>query len=507
MPDAPNPVDVKPAGPDCCLDLPPDTACDVLDFKYRLTHDTLVREGDRQISVPVEVVITARLERCPGPMVLGDLVYTTTLLPGEKVRLYTTDRKSQFLYDSESKVSYRNQYASEERTFLASMSHDLSNFHVKDSVSTSSSGSSGGGSGGVFGVIGAVLTGGLSLIGGSHNGGTTSDFVHELSEHAEASSHRAESATRAVSSVSVGEVLTRNHSQGESEDHFESSSREFSNPNRCHAVTYSFYQVNKTQTVRFTLMSVNRRVQDPIGRVSIDKVGKAFVGATSVVPHLVLSTAKDRLEQESVDRRSDVQAAASQTMKEQVLAGKMSADQADKAHEEINRQSEVGRQKMGDEILGDRPIIATDVSDIAALAKLVGFAGGTFGKFGPQLPAPATDTGPRPWPEDVRQQALDQVAEDLIKAGLLDPNSLAVAPGMQKQVSFEKRSSLPTGGVIVKGCLDECSTCEPELGKLYELEVARATLENALLQKQIDLLEKSHEYRCCPADEAVPAPA
>ena len=61
--------------------------------------------------------------------------------------------------------------------------------------------------------------------------------------------------------------------------------------------------------------------------------------------------------------------------------------------------------------------------------------------------------------------------------------------------------------MIVKGCLDECSTCEPELGKLYELEVARATLENALLQKQIDLLEKSHEYRCCPADEAVPAPA
>ena len=32
----------------------------------------------------------------------------------------------------------------------------------------------------------------------------------------------------------------RTHSQGESEDHFESSSREFSNPNRCHGVTYSW---------------------------------------------------------------------------------------------------------------------------------------------------------------------------------------------------------------------------------------------------------------------------
>jgi len=503
MPHGPDPADVKHVGPDCCLDLPPDTACDVLDFKYRLTHQTTVRVGDRSINVPVEVVITARLERCPGPMVLGDLVHTTTLMPGEKVRLFTTDRKSQFVYDSSSKVSYRNQYASEERTFLASVSHDLSNFHIKDTTSSSGSvGSSGGGLGGVFGAIGAILTGGLSLIGGSHSGGTTSDFMHELSEHAEASSHRAESATRAVSSVSIGEVQTRNHSQGESEDHFESSSREFSNPNRCHAITFSFYQVNKTQTVRFTLVSVNRRVLDPIGRVSIDQAGKAFVGATSVVPHLVLSTDKERLEQESVDRRSGILSAASGQMLGQVASRRMLAEQIEKLREELGRER-MGPSKKG----GDPPIIASDVSDIAALAKVVGFSGGSFGAFGPQSGAGATDTIERPWPDPIRQQALDQVAEDLIKAGILDPNSLKVSPGMKKELSFERRSSLPTGGVIVKGCLDDCNVCEPELGKLYELEVARKTLENALLQKQIDLLDKSQEYRCCPEDEPTAAPA
>jgi hypothetical protein len=498
MQDGPDPIDVKPAGPDCCLDLAPDTACDVLDFKYRLTHDAVVREADRAITVPVEVVITARLERCTGPMVLGDLVYTTTLLPGEKVRLFSSDRKSQFVYDSSSKVSYRNQYASEEQTFLASMSHDLSNFHMTDKVSTSSSGGGGGG-GGLFDVIGAVLTGGLSLIGGKHNGGTTSDFVHELSEHAESSSHRAESATRAVSSVSMGEVQTRNHSQGESEDHFESSSREFSNPNRCHAITFSFYQVNKTQTIKFSLLSVNRRVADPVGRVSIDKVPR-LIRSVSAIPSLVQASDPDRLEKESNDRRSDTQAATSEKMKEQVSSGKMSGDQADKLKEDI-------RQSMGGPLGGDQPIHADDVSDIAAFAKVVGFSGGSFGSSGPQLPAGTPDAPQTPWPDPVRQQALDQVAEDLIKAGILDPNSLAVAPGMQKETSFEKHSSLPTGGVIVKGCLDECDVCEPELGKLYELEVARRTLENALLQKQIDLLEKSHEYRCCPEDEAEPAPA
>ena len=47
---------------------------------------------------------------------------------------------------------------------------------------------------------------------------------------------------------------------------------------------------------------------------------------------------------------------------------------------------------------------------------------------------------------------------------------------------------------------------EPELGDLYQLEVKRRALENQLLEKQIALLEKSHEYRCCPEDEAEPVP-
>lgn len=51
--------------------------------------------------------------------------------------------------------------------------------------------------------------------------------------------------------------------------------------------------------------------------------------------------------------------------------------------------------------------------------------------------------------------------------------------------------SLPTGGVIVKGCLDECDVCEPIVKE-------RLQLENDLLRKQIELLEKTQEYRCCP---------
>jgi len=55
--------------------------------------------------------------------------------------------------------------------------------------------------------------------------------------------------------------------------------------------------------------------------------------------------------------------------------------------------------------------------------------------------------------------------------------------------------------VIVKGCLDTCSICEPEVEKKIQYELDRMDLENQLLKRQIDLLEKSQEYRCCPGKE------
>ncbi len=55
---------------------------------------------------------------------------------------------------------------------------------------------------------------------------------------------------------------------------------------------------------------------------------------------------------------------------------------------------------------------------------------------------------------------------------------------------------------MVKGCLDRCNTCEESRQKSIELDLVRKNLENKLLEKQIELLEKSQEYRCCPVGEA-----
>ena len=84
---------------------------------------------------------------------------------------------------------------------------------------------------------------GGSASAGSYDANSTSQLSHALSQHAESLQQHMEVSTRAAASTSIGEVATRTHQQGESEDQYESASRTFSNPNHCHAVTFLFYRI------------------------------------------------------------------------------------------------------------------------------------------------------------------------------------------------------------------------------------------------------------------------
>src|SRR6185436_3924327 len=93
-------------------------------------------------------------------------------------------------------------------------------------------------------------------------------YLNQQKTHVQSAASQSVNSTRKAHSVSIGEVSSRTHIEGESEDHFEASSREFSNPNKCHAVTFLFYRLNKKQVVKFELEAIERRVIDPAAPIS-----------------------------------------------------------------------------------------------------------------------------------------------------------------------------------------------------------------------------------------------
>jgi hypothetical protein len=422
--------------PPCCPELKPSDNCDVLDFHYRQVYPVIVR--DKPLSV--EVIIHARLTRCTGPLTLGDLVYSTTLFPGEKVRLFTTDRRSRFTFDSTTKLSYRTEQTHEEQFYMSSMHDFMSDLESSDRrSSTSTSQSHSDGHAGTGNFLETLFNGPSVNMSGNHNSSSTNEFLRELNQHAKASDHRSEEGTRTASSVSIGEVETRAHSEGESQDHFESSSREFSNPNKCRAITFFFYRINKTQTVKFTLEAINRRVIDPAANTRVVNNPPLSRGEVSVIPAAVLATDPKRIEIQNVARQS-------------VLA---------------DRQAGLRTASFN----AAAPTFAPSVSDV------------------------------KPLPPDVRAEALKAADQDLVKAGLLDKVGGEVSKSKVTEISFERTFHLPTAGVLVRGCLDECDICEDARKKEIELDLERKKLENELLNRQIELMDKDQQHRCCPAGE------
>ncbi|HMK60925.1 MAG TPA: hypothetical protein VK452_07245 [Dissulfurispiraceae bacterium] len=361
-------------------------------------------------------------------------MYSTTLLPGEKVQLYSSDRHTRFSFDSETKLSYRTETTSEESYYAAGMAHGMSNLSLLDTTNTSSSFSSssvsGGGGAGID--LGFVSIGG-SASGGSYDANSASSLARSLSQHAESLQQHMEVSTRAAASTSIGEVATRTHQQSESEDQYESASRTFSNPNHCHAITFLFYRINKCQTVKFELVSIDRRVDDPLAPTGVTLNAPKPLTGVGVLSSRVLATSSNRL---------DVATRALQS-------------------------------------------VAVEQGSTAAAT---GLLARTLTNIGQQAPIHV----------NIRKAALQAIDQDLVNEGLLDKVGGQVSPVAQASLGWERTMSLPTPGVLVKGCLDNCDICEPELKTLMDLEATRKDLENQLLKKQIDLLEKSQEYRCCP---------
>jgi hypothetical protein len=380
-------------------------------------------------------------------MALGELAYSTTLLPGEKVKLFTSDRRSRFSFDSESKLSYRSEQMSEEQYRMSALRAFMADEQVvdrgRDKSTERNNWTFHGDASGSYYLIGASADANAN---GSYNGESTRDYLREHTAHASMSDRQSVEATRKAHSVSIGEVSTRSHVEGESEDHFESSSREFKNPNDCHAITFLFYRINKTETIKFDLVAIERRVLDPVAPTPVPGNPFTRVGQIATIPQEVPATNANRLEVETRGLQS-----------EQLYA------QAGAAQ------------------------------------------GGQFTRFGGAavaLAQPAIEVGTQiPLAAPLRRAALAEVDRQLVAQRLIDRETGLVSKQAVQEFHFERKTSLPTAGVIVKSCLDDCDICEENVKTRHELELEHMKLENDLLKKQIDLLDKSQEYRCCPDGE------
>lgn len=422
---------------DCCPPLEPCDVCDYLDFTFRLPFFS-PNSPAGTARVPIVIVLRFRLTRCSGPLSLGDIAYSITLLPGESVRLFTSDRHSRFSFDSETDLSYRQQTTSEESMFMAGMANAVSNVNVNDQAgSTSTFHSSAVGGGGGLGIDLGFFSIGGSASGSSYDSKATSAFAQNLSQHADSSSRNMEISTRAASSTSIGEVSTRTHSEGDSEDQYESSSRTFVNPNRCHALTYLFYKLNKCQILKWELIGIERIVLDPNAPTDVQLNNPPPFNGVTVIPDGIIATS---------DKRADVQ---------QNAAAALASEQS-----------------------------SLRLFNAALFTAAAGSGAVTAA---------------------ARDAALKAADAELIKEGLLTKDG-QVSPQAATLFNWEREIALPTAGIIVKGCLDECDTCEPALTREIELDLQRQELENQLLKRQIELLDKAQEYRCCPdGDEPEPS--
>ena len=417
-------------GVPCCPEVNNEPSCNILDFVYRLGHRVSVNNRNHEVEVSFHI----RYEICRGPLELGNLSYSTTLLPGEKVRLFTMDRRSRFSFDTESSLSYRHVQAHEEQYYMSAISKSLSDITVSDqAISRSRFQSEFEQSGSSSGAIASLFSGKSVRSRGTYDAASTSTFLRELRRHAETSHQSAVQATRASSSVSVGEVQSRTHAEGETESHFESSSRMFSNPNKCHAVTYYFYQLNQKQTIKFYIKSVQRRIIRRNADTLVAKLPTPNPARLSVIPTSILATNPERLQLENREIESNVSSPELAQSFQNQLSFPVAAD--------------------------------LDLN------------------------------------EEEQKAVLDTIDQQLISAGILDRQSKELSSSLEKSFRLELTTSLPTPGLLVKGCLDDCNICEPELLAEVKVDLERKKLENELLKRKIELLDKAQEYRCCPIKE------
>jgi len=215
------------------------------DKKEEFTHASALREY-------IEFRITYQHKLCLIGKQQGPLLYTVTLLPGEKVKLFHSDRYR--------KITSEQQRFSVQTTFTQFLStvHEARVTNTLDALSetlsNSKSGSSSSSGGGFFG--------GLFGFGGSSSDSSQSSVTdHNLVQVGQVSSSF-------FKSVSQASLLTRAErslviSTYEDKESLDVTAREIRNDNNCRAVTYFVRQVMDAYIMSTVVYDISYRIIAP----------------------------------------------------------------------------------------------------------------------------------------------------------------------------------------------------------------------------------------------------
>ena len=246
------------------LDLKQVQPCDEIVLDYRLPY--LVGR------VPIEIAFRIRMKRCTKGTALGNLLYSTTLLPGERVRLSFRNRHSIARFTKEEATRSELSAVSEEQGFVESFVNSATNFESRrEARSETDDEYSFKTKGGTSGFFETIFSGPSVKASGQYNSHSTREYFDQLSQHMDSSLETATQWARGRESQVISQVDHHVEATTEYDERLDAGIRTFSNPNACHTINFFYYQVVKLQEITIELERVTYRVIDPMAPTRIER--------------------------------------------------------------------------------------------------------------------------------------------------------------------------------------------------------------------------------------------
>ena len=240
----------------------PEPTCDITNLTYRLN----VVVGHRL----VEMALHYEVERCSLEYTLGDLIYSTTLLPGERVWLSFRNRHSVSRLTEDTAFSASTYARSSESLWMDTYRNLATDIDWKAGEMMRSSSHSEFETKAEGGYTSFLFWGGGDVkVSGKYDRNSASDFFSESQRHLRSSFHQTNEISRTSESTAITEINSHRSVEQELRDELKAGVRVFQNINKCHTLTFLFYQICRRQRIRIKLSGVSYRALNPDAETAV----------------------------------------------------------------------------------------------------------------------------------------------------------------------------------------------------------------------------------------------